>query len=294
MNIEDVFQKYNIQTASEGNRHYRRGWLNIECPFCGKGTGAYGLGINVTFKYGNCYKCGPKKLWSIFSEILPNLNKRDLSTLISDIGGISSLELDKGRKAGKYAPPNGLGKLRYAHKAYLGDIRGLDWKELVRYWHIQGTAGNSELPWRIFIPIEYEQKAVSWNTRSINPDNPMRYYAAPEERESISAKSLLYGEDYVGTTIMVHEGAFDVWSIGPGSTCTNGLGYTRSQLLRISKYPKRYICFDNEPGAQRRARKLCRALAPFPGETENIQIDAKDVNDSSKSERKIIRKLIGR
>ena len=44
---------------------------------------------------------------------------------------------------------------------------------------------------------------------------------------------------------------------------TLGVGYSRAQLLRISKYPLRAVCFDSEPAAQERARQLCEELGDF-------------------------------
>ena len=294
MTIEELLNNNNIETAPEDDNHFRHGWVNIECPFCERGSGAFHLGINEdNVKRVNCYRCGPKSLWNVLIELLPKSSRRDIAKFVEDMGAIVGRGTDREQKTGKYTEPLGVGKLLEAHKMYLTK-RNLNWKELKKVWKIRGIGPLCPLQWRIYIPIMFRGEPVSWTTRSINPDAKLRYLSASLEQESVHHKSLLYGEDYVGTSIIVQEGAFGVFTIGPGSTATLGTGYTRKQLLRISQYPVRYVLFDNEPVAQQRARQLCRALSPFPGKTENIQIDAKDTNEASKKEIRLIQKLIGR
>jgi DNA primase len=159
-----------------------------------------------------------------------------------------------------------------------------------RLWNAQGIGMSSQLPWRIFIPIELNGEMVSWTTRSIN-DYGLRYISAKLTQESFPHKHLLYGEDYARHTVIIHEGPLDVWTVGPGAVGTLGTSYTRAQVVRMSKYLRRVVCFDNEPEAQRRARKLCDDLEPFEGETHNVILDAKDANTASAKEIRRLRRL---
>jgi hypothetical protein len=70
-----------------------------------------------------------------------------------------------------------------------------------------------------------------------------------------------------------------------------GTSWNVAQLALIRRYPRRVICFDSEPDAQKRAVVLCRELGPFPGTTENVTLDAKDAADAPQHEIDLLRKL---
>lgn len=294
MTIQELFEKYGIETAGSEDKHYRQGWVNINCPFCERGSESKHLGINEAYKYGSCYRCGAKSLWKILTEVLPqDVIKRDLRGLIGELRNEAYSERS-GQERGILRLPDGLSRLSGPHKRYL-KRRGLNYREVEKLWHIQGIAENGlHLSWRIFIPVESNGKVISWTTRALGKDVEPRYRACPVAHEALPVKSVLFGEDYAGSSIIIHEGAFDVFTVGPGAVATMGTGYSRMQLLRMSAYPRRFVCFDNEPQAQTRARKLCRELESFPGQTENIEVDAKDMNEASEKEIRLIRKLIGR
>jgi hypothetical protein len=190
---------------------------------------------------------------------------------------------------GKLQLPRGLVDLMPQHIKYL-EGRGFNVNKLKKLWDVQAIGMCGELRWRVFIPIKYQGKTVSWTTRSIRADATLRYWSASSDQESVPHKSLLYGEDYCRHSVIVHEGAIDAWSVGPGATATCGIGYSQAQLIKIAKYPRRTICFDNEPAAQKRARELCNILEALPGQTNNVQLDAKDANTASRRELRLLRK----
>lgn len=168
------------------------------------------------------------------------------------------------------------------HKEYL-EKRGFNSAELKRLWRLKSIGLASKLAWRIFIPIHFNNETVSWTTRKIG-DNGARYISAKSTEEIVSAKTLLYGEDYIQQSLIVCEGPTDAWRIGPGAVATMGISYTKEQVSRISKYPQRVICFDSELEAQKRARKLCNDLESFPGKTLNVVLDSKDPGSASYEE----------
>ncbi len=176
-------------------------------------------------------------------------------------------------RAEKLVVPAGVGPLWAPHRAYL-ERRGYDPDVLEELWGIQGIGISGNLSWRIWIPIHLEGRVVSWTSRSIGDEDGAKYITASPTEESVSAKTLLYGEGYVRSTVIVHEGPADVWATGPGSVATLGLSYTQQQMLHISRYPTRVICFDNEPPAQRVARKLANELKLFPGDTYVVHLES--------------------
>ncbi len=276
MIFSDILSQCNVEVAPENNEHARPGWVQFDCPFCEPDTSQYHMGYSLEGNYVNCYKCGYHSLISTLVEITGK-SYRDCEKILADMH-VQVFESKEVR--GKLVIPSGVGELKRVHKKYLRS-RNFDVKHIQKTWQIKGIGMHASLAWRIFIPIFYQREIVSWTTRSVSPDNPKRYLTAPKEHEAVPAKSLLYGEDYATHAIIICEGPTDVWRIGPGAVATMGLGYSQAQVEKIVKYPKRAICFDNEPDAQKRAKRLCDDTSTFAGDTYNIVLDGKDAAESS-------------
>lgn len=280
MTIQELLDEFRIEYREQGTHtHTTVGWVNICCPFCSDNN--FKLGINLTWNYGNCWSCGNKSLAAVLVQ-LTDLPYSKIKELVKDLP--HQIFKEEFEKRGKLELPTDLGKLSLRHRVYL-ENRGFNVEEIQRLWKVRGIGFSfeSNLAWRIFIPIEYHGRTVSWTTRSIG--KLARYWNASKSQEEISIRKLLYGEDYVRHTIIVLEGPLDVWTVGPGAVCTCGMVYSRDQLLRMTKYPNRIICFDSTPDAQARARRLVRELEPFPGRTRNVVLETgKDPNEADKKE----------
>lgn len=245
------------------------------------------MGYNLAGGYCNCWKCGFFNTVKVFMQLTGEpYNKARL--LIGDVVKERGFEV---QTTGTLVIPKGVGPLKSVHKNYLIS-RGFDPEEVSRIWGVQGIGLQSKLAWRLFIPITYLGEPVSWTTRSVHAEADVRYVSAAPNQEAMKHKRLLYGEEYCKKhCVIVHEGPIDVWANGPGSVCTCGVGVSREQVRRLSKYLRRVICFDSEQGAQERARQLCDMLEPFPGETFNITLDSKDVATAPKRDIRKIRKM---
>jgi DNA primase len=187
--------------------------------------------------------------------------------------------------------PKGIKDMGKAHKRYLVK-RGFDPDEIARLWHVQGIGIASRLQWRLFIPVILDGETVSWTTRALTDEVELRYIAAKPDEEKMALPTLLYGMDYVRHIIAIHEGPTDVWRMGPGTVCTMGSKFSKAQVAAIAKIPKRIICFDNDPKAQRRARELCSRLEVFEGETLRVELDAPDPGSASAKEVRAFRRLL--
>jgi DNA primase len=289
MQFTDLLDKHGIKYETEG-RHCRPGWVQLACPFCGGGsdpTKPY-LGYNLARGFSNCWNCGPHSAISLLMK-LTGLRASEASKLLDRVDSIRELQEVV---RGKLEIPKGVKPMLKAHRKYLRE-RGFDPNEIEDRWKVQGIGINARLKWRLFIPIQYRGKTVSWTTRSISHNAKTRYISASLTEEAIPHKSLLYGEDRCRHTIIVHEGPLDVWRMGPGAVATMGTGVSAAQVVKMAGYARRIICFDNEPAAQERARELCDSLEVFDGETINVQIDAKDVAEASEKEIRKLRKLVG-
>lgn len=285
MTFAEALRELGVECATDG-RYCRPGWVQFRCPFCVLSSTSdpnkLYAGFNSAAGYVNCWRCGPHSAVQTVVE-LSGKTWGEVRSLLGD------LDLDRKistPKRGKLKLPKGVGELLHAHREYLRG-RKYDVSELEQLWGIRGIGIASHLSWRIFIPIMLQGEVVSFTTRSLLATGT-RYISAGPSEESVDHRDLLYGEDYCGNAVVVHEGPFDVWRTGPGSVATLGTSYSKAQVRRIARYPRRVVCFDNEPDAQRRARKLCSLVEVFPGETYNVVLKGKDASASSRKE---IRKL---
>lgn len=280
MEFKEILREFNIHFETEG-RYSRPGWLQFQCPFCMTGSDPNKLymGFNIAFGYCNCWRCGKHSVTSVLVQAA-GMSYASAKKIVED------LDLDKTtatiKRTGKLVLPKGIGELLPVHRKYLRK-RGFEPTQLSRLWNVGGIGLAGRLAWRLYIPIYLHGEQVSWTTRSIRKDG-MRYISAGLDEESYPHKRLLYGEEYCRHAVIVHEGPTDVWRTGPGAVATMGTGISRGQVRRLSRYLTRAVCFDNEPEAQQRARRLCNELQSFPGETFNVILDAKDAASAEDSE----------
>lgn len=300
MTFTDILDALGVPYLTEGHHHCRAGWVQIDCPFCGKGSGRYHMGYSIKGRYLSCWRCRGHSVVSTLIEASGESADK-IKRLVKDMDNGLPLKKEE-TKRGELKLPAPLEPLTQAHRDYLRE-RGFSVRELKELWGIRGLGPLArvktpegvkiKLSWRVFIPIRYNHETVSWTTRTIQKSNPQRYVSAPASCEAVPHKTLLYGEDYAHHAVCCVEGPFDVWKIGPGAVGTCGTGFSRAQVLKLSRYNVRAVCFDNEPDAQKRARELVSMLSVFPGETYNIVLDAKDAAEASDREIAKLRKAIG-
>ncbi len=213
----------------------------------------------------------------------------EIARMLADLSLLPSQRNVPTGHTGRLRIPSSAGPLSIVHQGYL-QKRGFDPLEIEKLWGIKGIGLGGQLSWRIWIPIKHHGQTVSWTTRSVGSNNSTRYITAKPEEESIRAKTLLYGGDYVRNAVVVCEGPLDAWRLGPGAVATMGLAVSLSQTYRLGRIPLRVICFDNEPEAQKRAERLAKTLEPLPGVTHVIRIESgKDVAEADAEEVEEIR-----
>jgi DNA primase len=291
MTFEEILAENNIETAPEGHHHSRQGWIQFDCPFCGKDSHKFHMGYSLAGGYSTCWQCGYHSVENVLIE-LTGLSFPQVKELTKDI---QTVYVEPTRIKGKLVVPKGIKPLKDLpqHRRYLKE-RGYRWRELEKLWGIGGIPNASNYAWRLFIPIFFRGEMVSWSTRTISKDPSItRYLSAPPEQESVPHKTLLYGEDHARHAIVIVEGPFDAWRIGVGAVATLGVGYSQSQVVRMAAFPVRAICFDAEPAAQRRARELRDDLMGLEGETYIVELESgKDASEASEREIRKLRKAI--
>lgn len=289
MQLQELFEKRGIRFAIGGShRHVRAGWLGVDCPWCG-GSDKYLLGINAQSLACVCWKCGTHSLASVLVEVA-RCTPSEGYGLVRELRGKSHVPIE--RIQGTLTLPKGIEDLLPQHKRYLTG-RGFDWQQIVRLWGVRGFGlRSSKYKWRLFLPVMFRGKTVSWTTRTIGNAADLKYLNSPPEQEAIPIKQTLYGLDYASGTIVLNEGPTDVWNVGPGAVACFGLNISAAQIQRIVKFPVRYVCFDNSTEAQIKAQRVCDLLSVFPGETYNIMMDAADPGSASKKEITQLRRAV--
>lgn len=285
MELTEFLQEFNVDFKRPGESpHVTSGWLGVVCPYCGEGTGKYGMGLHLERFCASCWKCGSHKLTQVLADVTgQSWHKVKLA--------FKSIDIQRSVKPqikGKLKLPKGLQPLLPIHRSYLEE-RKFDPDTLINLWGLQSIGLASRLAFRIFIPIVHQGQMVSWTTRSIS-DKGNRYVTAKPDEEAVKSKSLLLGEDLVRHAIIIVEGPFDAFRIGPGAVSTLGTGFSRAQVRRASKYPVRVVVYDNDKKAQQQAGKLADELSVFPGKTYRVEIDAKDPGEASPKEIQLLRK----
>lgn len=278
----EFFQGLGVEYALHGEQHHTRdGWIQLKnCPGCQSDN--YHLGFNLAGRYFVCWRCGGMKTVFVLHSL--GAERKQIAEFFA---GMEIPELIS-RPAGKLVEPKYREALRKAHRQYLKE-RKYDPDELVRIWELEGIGVSPELAWRIYIPLVEKGRRVSWTTRALG-NRGQRYVSAAQSQESVPHKHCIYGGDLARHSLVIVEGPTDAWRIGPGAGALFGTAFTTAQVRKISRFPYRYILFDNEALAQRQARNLAEQLAAFPGETTVLECDAEDPGQlSAKSVRQLRR-----
>ncbi len=278
--ITELYDQFGVPWIADGHQHCTKGWIQSDCPVCSRGGHHWRLGYNVRSKRYSCWACGRLPLGRTLFLLT---GKWGLERQLVAEDWVQEVQKDKG----VLVLPDGLGPLQAVHRRYL-ESRGYDPDAISETWGAKGIGLATRLSWRIWIPLHVKRQVVSWTTRAPTDDTERRYINAGTQEESVSAKTLLYGEDYCAHAVVVHEGPLDVWRTGPGAVATMGLAYSRAQVAKIAKYPVRVICLDAAAEAQKKAERLCRELEVFPGKTYQVVLSSKDAGCATDAE---VRKL---
>lgn len=279
MDIIQIYKDFGVVYFTEGKKHCRPGWVNVECPFC-KGNFGYHLGFHIDDEYYVCYRCGWHPVVKTLSSLL-RLNENEIYPIIKIYGAVLRKSEKKGVFKKEFVFPSNTEPLSIRHKRYL-EKRGYDPIQLEKEWKLMGTNVFSKLDGidykhRIIIPFYWNGQVVSFDSRDITGKTDKRYNACPKERELIEHKRIVYGnqEKWSEYGICV-EGPTDVWRFGPKAFCTSGIKYTAKQLEIISLAFKRvFIVYDDDPQAVVQARKLKSELGlrMGKGKVERISIE---------------------
>lgn len=260
-----------IAVLSEANIPYReqgknigQGWIGVNCPFC-HDTG-YHMGIHLDSKSISCWKCGTtgnilKLMAAItgsFKDGLKLVEKLNVKTLyqkkeIKIKENNTEVQFPRGTR-------QGLGNV---HKNYLKRVRHMNPDYLADTYNLYSTGGDSNMPYRIIVPVVYRYKLLTYTSISVEENPTFRYIHCSNEKSVVFIKHFLYNLESVKQKVFVVEGIFDAWRMGEGAVCTFGVKPTEQQVQLLAGIPMVNIVFDGDAAGYIGARKLAEKLAAF-------------------------------
>ena len=274
---------YRVDSTTKHN-HCSSGWTNVHCPMC-KGSDNFHLGINPETGQCHCWRCGGHSLRNTLKAILGDTSWGQINAILDEytVGKIASTE-PKEKRSRTISPnskelvlPYGSGELLPIHKRYLKRVRGFDPIKLEKTYGLKGTCEFGPYKYRIIAPIYDKGQLVSYQGRDITGKSELRYKACSTRFEKIHHKFLLYGEwlmdSHYNQNIVVVEGITDQWRLGIGSVGVFGIEWTLAQALRLCKYKKVIVLFDEGVQAQIQAEKLCNLVALNGVEAERVTLN---------------------
>ena len=264
MDIISLYQENGVIYYTEGQKHTRDGWVNVECPFC-TGNPGYHLGFNFENEFYTCWRCGSHSVYQTLQALVPDKNTNELLQIY---GGITSKRTKKETKINSkpFKFPSNTSDLEPRHIRYL-EKREYDAEKLVNLYQLQGTGIISKLDGinyksRLIIPVYWHGRIISFISRDITNRHPYKYLASPEQREELNHKEILYGANKLKSdSCFVVEGSTDVWRFAEHGTALFGIKYKPKQIRELKRLKKRlFILFDPDPQAIIQAKKLTADL----------------------------------
>lgn len=243
------------------------GYINIKCPFCDDHSNHFGF--NIEKGTTHCWRCTGGSAYKAVSLAagIPVNTARDLikKYTTSSVDGYA-IRTNRPTAGGKEITLPG-GPLQEVHRKYL-EKRGFDPDELVFHHGITGTGfadrwQGIDFRYRIIIPVyDINGNLCTFQGRDYTGKQELRYKCCPVDMAVVHHKHLLYGAELARNRkrIVVVEGVFDQWRMGPGSVATFGTSLTREQVNLLLNWEEILFLFDPEPEAQARARSYATDL----------------------------------
>ena len=300
MNIIQLYKDFNVPFATEGHKHCREGWVNTTCPFCTGNPGMH-LGYNMADDFYVCWRCGWKATHKALA-LLIHVSEKEAKEIARKYGGkshvTSTVTVRVGQK--RFRLPPSTASMNDRHKRYLTK-RKFDPEVIEKIWDVQGTGPISimdgiSFSHRLVIPIYWENRIVSFQTRDITAKHSLRYITCPEQREIIKHKHIFYQAIPTkdSDACICVEGVTDAWRFGYGAIATFGIKYTKYQVREISKrFKKVFVVFDDDPQAIKQSEKLTAELILRGVDAYSIKIQG-DPGDMAQTDADALKKeLLG-
>lgn len=287
LDFVSLCQEEGLPLIQEGHHHCHEGWAQTHCPFCSGGRDGWHLGFNLEGGNFNCWRCGSLGYYAVLRGLFPNRPLSEIKGLLAKYHRDfpTHKRQERPRKQQALKPP-GIGPLKPVHEDYLKK-RNFDPIKLVQDWNAYGTCQDPNIgwAWRIVVPIKNtDNEVTAYTGRALQKKRRPKWKTTEKDQCKQSPNSLLYGIEHVKDSVVVVEGPADVWRLGKGAVALLGIDWTVEQAAIIRTIPHRFILFDPDTAAKKKAEELALWLAAFPGETELITEMNSDPGDMSQRE----------
>jgi len=289
--IIQYFEDNDIEYWTKG-KNVHKGWVNVTCPFCGDHSysGNNHCGINLKSMMVNCWLCGPKGFITKLIAEIEECSFAQANTIIAKYGGESIFlkneykDIDLTKKVesrlclGDILPKESSNQFSKLHLNYLKG-RNFDSDIIIPKYKLKCCHNIGQYKFRIIIPIIQDRRIVNFTSRDVTGKTDIRYKTCPDEKAILPMTHCLYNIDNVrGDTILIMEGATDVWRFGNGTVAILRTGFSDAQInLILQKRVKRaFVIFDSEPQAINRANQLARKLGLLLDHAEVIELSEGD------------------
>lgn len=294
-------------TYKDRGKNISQDWIGIRCLWCNDPSNH--LGIHLYKGTINCYRCPIsgtviKLIMKVdrcnYDQALYTL--KNFNRIRSTHSEIYERERSSTRKRISSAKSNISLLSQYnfsskimldVHETYLKQVREFDPLYLRKKYKILfcGPLGKYRL--RIIIPFYERDQAVTFTARDSTQKSPVPYINCPNAEALIDTRDTLYNlENARSQTVIVVEGAFDVWRIGDDCVATMGTKYTSAQVRLLSAFRRVFVLYDAEEEAQRNAENLCKDLNTLVSEVVRLQLPHGDPADLSPGDAKHLRKQV--
>lgn len=251
----------------DSGKNVAPGHISIQCPFCDDKSNH--LNFSIAKGYCQCWRCKaghPVKAVSLAAHIPMDSARKLIQQYSHGLNPYLQNEQTKKAHAKSITLPGA--PIKEPHKKYL-EGRGFDPEELEFYHGILGTDmvgmwQGIDFRYRIIIPVyDVWGELCTFQGRDYTGKQDLRYKCCPVEKAVIHHKHLLYGAELARDKdrIVVVEGVFDQWRMGPGSVATFGTSLTREQVNLLTLWKEVVFLFDPEPEAQQHARDYAKDIS---------------------------------
>jgi DNA primase len=295
--IEAYLQSKFVTYDTDG-KNVKSGWFGTRCLWCDDHSNH--LGINPDTMGINCFRCPTS---GTVLKLIMKLEHCSLDHAYIVVKEFSSMSrplplaesLDIGRLSDTqskiFKPSDAIEEMLAPHKRFLIGRRFNPIELSEKYdLHCFGIGGRYQ--YRLFIPIYYDRRLVSFSTRDVSGKASIPYVHLSKAQSVIYPKETLYNIDNCEDTAVVVEGATDVWRMGDGFIATFGIVYTPLQLQMLRRFKRIFVMFDAEEQAQIMARQLAFDISAFVGDVELLGLEVGDPCDLGDDDVKHIRKMV--
>jgi DNA primase len=263
---------------------YRRGWMKMNCPFCG---GEDKLGANLSKDLFHCFKCGyVGSCLNTIKRIEESETFKEVFVVLRDYDSSNYHEKTVALipKSPVILPESFklliIGRSRYGKMArsYM-EGRGFNSLDLSR----KGVGYCSKGKYRGYIILPYYDlggRLIYFQTRLFFGSGP-KFNNPTIEDFGIGKSSILYNEKalYEFTEVNIVESVINALTIGDNSVALSGKVASRIQLFKILKSPVEIVNIILDPDAWDEAINLALNLVKYK-RVRLIKLEGdKDIND---------------